>query len=159
MSRTRSHAARSLSVIALLVVFASGCSDSTVAEPESGVTIADLVGSWKASSVLFTNKANTSQQFDIIAAGGELRVTVLNHGGARTWLDIGPVSDEWDAQLTVSGNQITSVPVESTRPTRHFTVELDGNRLTLTSSDATFDFTLSNGIELPATEVTVLVRN
>ena len=158
MSRTRIPAVRLLSLIAAAAVFTAACSESSPAEPE-GITIADLVGSWKASSALFTNQANPSQQFELVSAGGELRTTVLQHGGARTWLDIGPVSDEWDAQLTLTGNQLTSTPVEASRPVRHYTVELVGNQLTLTSSDGTFDFTLSGATATPATEKVVFQRN
>lgn len=157
MSRTRFSAAPLLTFVALAAVFSFGCSDSSPAEPE-GITIADLVGSWKASSVLFTNQANPSQQFDIVAAGGELRVTILQHGGARTWVDIGDFSDEWDAQLTLNGSQLTSTPAESSRPTRHFTIELSGNQLTMTTSEASFDFTLTGATEVAATEKIVLLR-
>jgi hypothetical protein len=157
LSCTRIAFPGSLSRAVLVAVLLSGCGDSSPAEPD-GITIADLVGSWSASSVLFTNQANPSQQFDIIALGGELRVTVLQSGGARTWLDVGDVSDEWDAALTLSGTQLTSTPVESTRPTRHYAIELSGNVLTMTSTDASFDFTLSGATGTPATEVTVLVR-
>jgi hypothetical protein len=141
-----------------MAVFSSACGSDSTTEPDA-VTIADLVGTWKATSVLFTNQANPAQQFDIVVAGGELRSTVLNHGGARTWIEFGDFSDEWDAQLSVSGSQLTSTPVEVTRPTRRYTIEMDGNRLTMTSSDASFDFTLTGATAVPATEVIVYVRH
>jgi hypothetical protein len=118
----------------------------------------DLVGSWTASTALLSNQANAAQQFDIVAQGGQLRVTVLSGGRARTWLDLGTLSDEWAAQLTLSGDQLTAIPAETTRPTRHYAVQLSGNQLTLTSNDATFDFTLSGAAGVPATEVVVYVR-
>lgn len=155
MSHTPTHRVHPV-FLAALVAAIGACGDSAT-EP-AGMTISDLVGSWKASSVVFTSQANSSQQFDIVAAGGELRVTVLDHGGARTWLTIGPVDDEWDAQLTLNGNQLTSTPVEASRPTRHYTAELSGTRLTLTSTDAIFDFTLSGGSGVPAREVIVLQK-
>lgn len=157
---------RSLSLLAAVAVLSSACSDGSTApdiddggpNDDTGATIADLVGSWTASSVVFTNKANAAEQIDIVAAGGELRTTVLNHGGARTWLTFGLVNDEWDAQLTLNGDQLTSTPVESTRPTRHYTVALAGDQLTMTSSDATFDFTLSGADAVAANQVIVFVR-
>lgn len=157
---------RSLSLLAALAVLSSACSDGSTApdiddggpNDDTGATIADLVGSWTASSVVYTNKANAAEQIDIVAAGGELRTTVLNHGGARTWLTFGLVNDEWDAQLTLNGDQLTSTPVESTRPTRRHTVALAGDQMTLTSSDATFDFTLSGADPVPANQVIVFVR-
>jgi hypothetical protein len=92
--------------LAVVVILAAGCGDDPV-EPE-GLALDDLVGSWTASSILHTATANASQQFDIIAAGGEGRVTVLEGGRARTWLTLGTFSDEWDAQFTLSGNTLTS---------------------------------------------------
>jgi len=97
--------------------------------------------------------------FDVIAAGGEFRVTMLNGGGTRHWLDIGTFSDEWDALLTLNGNVLTSVPAESSRPTRQYTVTLENGVLTLIRSNASFDFTLSGGQEVPATEKTVMIRH
>jgi len=157
MSHARIPVARTLSLMALAAILSVGCSDSSTTEPE-GITIADLVGSWKASSALFTNQANSSQQFDIIAAGGELRATVLNDGRTRMWLDLGSFSDEWDSLLTLDGNALTMTPAETSRPTRHYTIDVSADRLTLTSSDASFDFTLSGATGVAATEKTVLVR-
>jgi len=157
MSRACVLSVRSLSLVTLLAVFSFGCGDTST-EPSDALTIADLVGSWKASSVLLASKANPAQQFDIVAAGGELRVTILQHGGARSWLDLGDFSDEWDAQLTLNGNQLTSTPVESSRPIRQYTITLEGEQLIATSNDASFDFSLTGGNEVPATEVIVFQR-
>lgn len=157
MIRPRALSVRTLMIGAVMAVLSSACGSESTTEPDA-VTIADLVGSWKASSVVFTEQANPTQQFDIVAAGGEVRTTILDHGGARTWVEFGGLSDEWDAQLSLSGNQLTSTPVEASRPTRHHTIELDGNRLTMTSSDASFDFTLTGATEVPATQVVVFVR-
>ena len=54
--------------------------------------------------------SNPAQQFDIVTAGGEVRTTVLDGGGARTWLTLGDFNDEWDAALTLSGTTLTSTP-------------------------------------------------
>ena len=137
---------------------AAGCGESSTSEPET-VTIADLVGSWIATSLVLTNKANTTQSMDIVAAGGEVRITVLSDGRARTWTDVGTLSDEWDALLTMSGNELTSTPAEATRPVRRYTVALANGQLTLTSTDGTFDFTLSGATPVPVSETVVMVRN
>ena len=141
-----------------LVLAVSACSDSDDSMGPGEITIADLVGSWRASSQVFTNKANSSEVLDVIAAGGETRTTVLDHGGARTWVTFGTYSDEWDAQLTVSGNTLTSDPVEASRERRIWTFSLDGNLLTLTDANSSFDFTLSEAAGVAATEVVVFVR-
>lgn len=149
--------APSLFLSALTAVLVAGCGGDDPVEPEV-VTIADLVGSWTASSVLHTDKANPAQSFDLVAAGGETRTTVLQGGGARTWVTLGTFSDEWDAQLAINGNTLTSTPAEAARGVRSYTFTLTGNTLTLTNSDASFDFTLTGAAGVPTTEVTVFVR-
>ena len=143
--------------MAITVLFVAGCSDS-VTEVADGISINDFTGTWNASSHNFTNNADAGESFDLIANGGETRITVLSGGRARTWVTIGTFSDEWDAQLSVSGNVLTSTPAESTRPVRHFVFSLAGNNLSLEDADSEFDFTLSDGPEVPATESLVLVR-
>ena len=145
-----------ISVAVLAAVLFAGCEDDTM-EPDV-LTLDDLVGSWTASSVLYTNNGNAAEQFDIVAAGGEVRTTVLAGGGARTWVTLGDFSDEWDAQLSLNGNTLTSTPVEIARGVRVFTIVLDGSTLTMTRADAMFDFTLMNGVGVSATEVTVFQR-
>jgi hypothetical protein len=162
MTRAGVVSVQTLSLVVLAWLTAAGCGGDSGGDSPTGpeaMTIADLVGSWKATSVIMTNQANPSQKFDIVAAGGELRMTVLVGGGARTWLDLGDFSDEWDAQLTLSGNQLTSTPVEASRPTQRHTITLVGSELTATNSAAVFDFTLSGGTPVPATQVVVFRRN
>lgn len=142
--------------VALSILLATGCSDSGT--EADGITIGDFTGTWQASSHTFTNNADAGETFDLIANGGDTRVTVLSGGRARTWVTIGTFSDEWDAQLSINGNVLTSTPAEATRPVIHYVFSLVGDVLTLTNSDAEFDFTLSGGAEVPATQVVVLVR-
>jgi hypothetical protein len=150
--------ARIVPLVAALAVFATGCGESDPADVEEGFTIADLVGSWTASSHRFTNNANAAESYDLIANGGETRSTVLAGGGARTWVEWGPISDEWDAQLSISGNTLNSNPVEATREVRTWTFTLQGPILTLTDATSSFDFTLTGAAEVSATEVIVFVR-
>lgn len=152
--------ARSLALVVVTALLAIGCSDSST-DPgtDGGVSVADLVGSWTASSHTFTNNANSSESYDIIANGGETRTTVLTGGGARIWIEFGTFSDEWDVQLSISGTTLTATPAEATRETVSWTFALVGNTLTLTRSDSEFDFTLTGAAGVPATEVIVFVRN
>jgi hypothetical protein len=93
-----------------------------------------------------------------VAAGGETRTTVLQGGGARTWVTLGTFSDEWDAQLAINGNTLTSTPAEAARGVRNYTFTLVGSTLTLTNDNGSFDFTLTGADGVPTTEVTVFVR-
>ena len=144
----------------LLAALVAGCGgDEDPTAPETGVTIADLVGSWHATSDILTNNANPAETFDMIAAGGEVRFTMLAGGGTRTWVEFGTFSDEWDAAVSLSGNTLTSDPVEEGRPTRVWTFTLVDGLLTMTGTDADWDFTLTGATPVSATEVIVFVRN
>ena len=131
--------------------------DDDPTEPD-GLTVDDLVGSWNASSWVQTNNADGSEQIDVVLAGGELRSTVLEGGGARTWVEFGTFMDEWDAQLSISGNTLTSTPAEAGRSVMVYTFDLNGNTLTMSRADAEFDFTLSGADPVPSTEVIVMNR-
>ena len=148
---------RILGVLSLVFVVAA-CSDSDTSMGPDEITLADLVGSWTASSHVYANNANPGEAFDLIAAGGETRTTVLHNGGARTWITFGTFSDEWDAQLSISGNTLTSDPVEASRQVRTWALSLAGNLLTLTDATSSFDFTLAGGDGVSATEVVVFAR-
>ena len=149
--------ARAMAVLATLLL-ATACGSDDGSDPVDEVTVADLVGSWTASSLVYTNQADPSETFDLIANGGEVRVTVLTGGRARTWVDFGSFSDEWDAQLTMNGSTLTSTPAEASRPVQHFTFTLVGDVLTLTNQDDAFDFTLTGASPVAVTAVTVLER-
>ena len=134
-----------------------GCgSDST--SPD-GLSINDLVGSWIATSDLFTNNADAGETFDLVAEGGEARFTMLSGGGTRIWITLDTFSDEFDAAVTLSGTTLTIDPVEAGRETTTFEITLEGDVLTLTDVDSEFDFTLSDATPVSATEVAVFVPN
>jgi len=143
---------------AALFVFVAACSDSEKGTGPDEVTVSDLVGSWTASSLVYTDNANPAQSLDLVALGGENRVTVLAGGGARTWVEFGTFSDEWDAQLSISGNVLTSNPVEASRGVRTWEFTLNGDVLELTDTDATFDFTLSGAAGVSVTEKVIFLR-
>jgi hypothetical protein len=149
---------RRLITAVTVVLLAAACSGSDKETGPEEVTMADLVGSWTAASLTYTNNANSAEKFDLIAAGGESRLTVLSDGRARTWLEIGSLSDEWDAQLSISGNTLTSTPAEASRGVRSWTFSLDGDLLELTDTSSEFDFTLANGAGVSATQLVVLIR-
>lgn len=135
---------------------ACGDSDSESNGPDAAggagqVTVDDFVGSWQASSAVFTNNADANEQYAVIENGGEMRMTVLTGGGARTWTTIGDTSDEWDAQLAVDGSTVTSTPVEATRLVRSYEFTLDGDALTLVNTNDEFDFTGTDATPVSAT--------
>lgn len=107
-------------------------------------TVADFVGSWHATAVVYTNNADAGQQLDVVTVGVTLDITVLTSGGVRTWLETPDSSDEWDALMTVSGSTLTLDPVEAGRPTRiHTFAFLSDDSFTATDTVSEFDFTLT----------------
>jgi hypothetical protein len=116
-----------------------GCDDDEEVSPK--ITMADFEGTWKATSLVFTNNANSDETFEFVANGGESRFVVLPGGRTRNWLEIDTFYDEWDALVTLSGSTLTSIPEEEVRPIGVYEFKLDGNSLELTNVDATFDFT------------------
>ena len=151
---------RSFIVLVTSAVLATGCGGSDSPTEPPAITINDFVGSWAATSQVFTNNSNSSETFDLIAAGGGSDFTMLTGGGTRNWFDLGDFHDEWDALVTLDGATgiLTSTPVEASRPTTHFTFKLEGNTLTLTGTDSSFDFTLTGAASVPATVVAVFTK-
>jgi hypothetical protein len=141
-------------------VFATACGDSSEPTAVDTLTIEDFVGSWSATSQVFTSNSNASETFDVIAAGGGSRFTMLSGGRTRSWFDLGDFHDEWDALVTLNGagDLLTSTPAEASRPVRQFTFTLNGNTLTLTETSSSFDFTLTGAAETSATMVAVFQK-
>ncbi len=148
-----------LILLGLIVVSAISC-DKKAVEPEPDITINDFVGSWKAISHVLTNNSNSNEVIDLIANGGELRFTMLEHGGVRTWFIFDSFSDEWDSQTVLTNsNTIIVTPVEVDRGVNTFEFVLENNTLELTNDNVSFDFTLTGASEVPATSVTMYLRN
>ena len=147
-------------LVVMGLVLAAGCSSDGPTNVQT-LTIDDLVGSWSATSEVFTNNADPSQKFDLIALGGENRFTMLPGGATRTWIDAGTFHDEWDSQanLDAGGNTLTLTPAEASRGVVTFTATLDGSVLTLHSTNVSFDFTLTDpSAGVPATVDIVFVK-
>lgn len=158
----RDRSWRRILPVAAVLVWGCGGGGNDSADVDSGpdrVSIYAFIGTWHASTDLYTNRADPDEQYEVIANGGEARMTVLSGGGARTWLTIGDFDDEWDAQLTVDGNTLTSTPVETTRPVIAYEFTLDGDDLRLTTDDGEFDFTMSGATPVPANVYVEMTRN
>ena len=138
------------------VLSACGGDGSEPAGPDL-LTIEDFVGSWSATSQVFTSNSNPSETFDVISAGGEHRITMLTGGRTRSWFELGDFSDECDALVTLNSARdlLTSTPEEASRPVQTYTFTLVGNTLTLTNTSESFDFTLSGAEGTSATMVVV----
>jgi len=145
---------RTISLLSLILVFAVGCDSSK----NDDITLDDLIGTWSATSMVYTRNSD-GQSVDIIGTlAGEYRITVLSGGRARTWVDVGTYQDEWDSAISLDGNKLTVDPVETGRDTNTATITLSGNVLTVTDTNVEFDFTLSGGTPDPAKVVITMQR-
>lgn len=150
--------------LSLLIVTTLGCSSNDDSQdPTPQVQITDFEGSWRASSAVYTNKSNASENIEYIGAGGEIRYTMLpgGLGHTRIWVEFqnNPI-DEWDAVVTLgANNSYTSTPAETIRPLENGTYTMGNNSFTLTNNNATFDFTLSGATPVPAKSVIIFVPN
>ncbi len=129
----------------LAVTFVAGCGDSTPEEVAEA-----LAGTWNATSVVFTNKANSSETFDLLAGGGSVNITFTAAGGfSGSFTELG-------GTFVVQGtNLIFTNPGKSDPDTAAFT--LSGNTLTLTVDDVDFDFD-DDGVDESASLAIVLQR-
>ncbi len=147
----------------------SGCSSDDFDnghEPDL-IVIADLAGAWDCTQFLATSTENPQVQFELIAAGGSLAVTVDVHG-AFTGLASFPDPDTGQVfEVPIAG---TFSLVSQTRLTIDFALEippfledetldftLTGNTMTLHNEVTTFDFDF-DGVDDPAEFDAIFVR-
>ena len=139
---------RTLIAPLLAVTFVAGCGDSTPEEVAEA-----LAGTWNATSVVFTNKANSSETFDPLAGGGSVNTTTTftaAGGFSGSFTELG-------GTFVVQGtNLIFTNPGKSDPDTAAFT--LSGNTLTLTVDDVDFDFD-DDGVDESASVTIVLQRS
>ncbi len=136
---------RTLIASLLAVIFVAGCGGSKNEEVAEA-----LAGTWNATSVVFTNKANSSETFDLLAAGGSANVTFTAAGEFS-----GSFTDSGGTFVVEGTNLIITNTGESDSETIAFT--LSGNTLTLTVDDE-FDFD-EDGVDESASLIIVFQKN
>jgi hypothetical protein len=133
---------RTLIVPLLAVIFVAGCGDSTREEVAEA-----LAGTWNATSVVVTNKANSSETSDLLAGGESVNITFTVAGGfSGSFTDLG-------GTFVVEGtNLIITNTGKSDLETIAFT--LSDNTLTV---DDEFDFD-DDGVDESASLIIVLQK-
>ncbi len=145
---------RTLVAPLLAVTVVAGCGDSN-GPGTSEATINALAGTWNATSMVFTNNANSSETYDLIADGGSLSLTFTAAGGFSGSSTTPEGTEILSGTFVVQGtNLIVTDTGEPESETIAFT--LSGNTLTLTLDDE-LDFD-DDGFDEPATLVIVLQR-
>lgn len=151
-------ALRTLSASLLVAALAVACSDSE--GPTGGAEdVDDLVGTWNATVMEFTNSADNTQKVDLISEGASVTLTITSNG--RYTFDMsfpGEGAEADSGTFTLSGSNITinsDNPEDPEAETLGYT--LSGNTLTMLGDD-TFDFD-EDGTEETATMRLVFTRS
>ena len=129
------------------------CSDNGT----DNVTIADLVGTWNATTFIITNPHGV-QSVDLVGMGGSFTLTVMANGSFTGQQDLLGQVDNFGGTIVLTGNH-TMTLVDAVNPADEtdLTFTLTGNQMALTSSDITFDWD-GDTIEEPAELEAVLQR-
>jgi hypothetical protein len=140
---------RRFAVIALLALVASSCGDSgTMVPPET------LVGTWNATSVELVSVGNPAVRVDLVADLGATVTLVLEANNDFT-LTVTYAGDEpgrppWGANSMMTGTwSATDILTLQTSPTSQwqFETDLNGDVLSLTEADTSFDFGADGTLE------------
>lgn len=123
---------------------------------DAGPRIIDFLGTWSATSHVFTNNADTAETYGRIANGGETRMVVLAGGNTRTFVTQEGDESAYDGTLEVVGDVLRLTTNESPPRFWNWSFELNGSTLTLEDTEQEFDFTLSGAAPVSATENIVL---
>jgi hypothetical protein len=134
-----------IALIAVLLI--SSCGNTTAPPPET------LVGTWNATSVELVSVANPTLQVDLVADLGATVTLVLAEDNDFT-LTVTYMGEEpggpWGTSSEVTGTwSSTEILTLRTSPTSEwqFEIQLDGDALTLTEADTSFDFGGNDTIE------------
>ena len=140
-----------LTISALALILMSACTDSAL----TGVEPDALAGTWTATSIIITSVANPTLSTEEVAEGAALTLTLgpdVSYIFAFTFP--GEPDENETGTYTVNGSTFTTTPVEGIP--EEFTIERDGDTMTLTGEDMS-DFG-GEGNEEAATVVITLTR-
>jgi hypothetical protein len=127
---------RLFTAAALAAAMAVACSDSTA---PTEVALADLVGSWDATSAVFTPVAGGTG-VDVVDLGFGFSMVINAEGGYVATLTDPIEGDDIElGTLTVANGVITFTPTGEDSYTMDI-VNFDGNTLTVRDDDESFDF-------------------
>jgi hypothetical protein len=147
---------RKLSAFVMLAVVAVGCSDSTAPED---VTLADLVGTWNATSATFDEVAGDGLIEVIGTFGVSMSITIASSGAYTITVTVpGEAPDVETGTATAANGVITATPSAPGEDPEVIQIRsLSGNDMTLYFADEEFDFN-DDGTETDATLTVVLRR-
>jgi hypothetical protein len=151
--------ARLLPVGFLSVGLVAGCGGDDGTGP-SGITMAELVGSWDAVEVVFTNLANPSETMDLVALGADVTLTASSGGDfALVMMLPGEGYQVQTGVVSVQGGRVVIEDDDDPGEPGTFSADLDGNLLTLELVDGEVEIDFDDdGVDDPADLRLVLGR-
>jgi hypothetical protein len=118
-----------------------GCGDST------GLTEADLVGTWNATAFKFSDFGDPVMDFDVIGMGGSAQIVIAANGTYTVTITIG-AADVSTGTWVLQGSNVLILTQTGETDGTQMTVSLSGTTLTVHSTDVVFDFDDGRG-EIP----------
>ena len=131
-------------VLGAMLISLVGCSDST------GLTADDLEGTWNATSMVFTNNANSAESVDVVPMGASFTMTVAAGGSVSTVFDDGQGGTSSDSGTLSSDGSSITIGGDTFQAVR------SGDQLTATNANESYDF--GSGSDEAATLVVSLTR-
>ncbi len=126
-----------------------GCDDD---EGTTGVTIADLVGTWVATSVVLSNNELLPvDPFDLVAVGATVTLTIQSNGNftfSATNLPAPLMDLEITGSIEITSNNTADIVTDDPLDPAEATFTLSGDNVTLSIPDAELiDFDADGEIE------------
>lgn len=134
-----------LLLLLLVLILIPGCSDSGI-EPKKDLE--PLVGIWKASTLIMTNRANPLIAVDLVEMGASFTLSVLATGQYSASLTAFGATNTEVGTVTISGNQVTISPTSPEGPPLVAVWSFQGEALVL-DGESEFDFN-QDGVSEPA---------
>jgi hypothetical protein len=153
---TRGRRRRSKALLAFAALVVASCG-GTATGPDQTPNLVPFVGSWRATSLVVTSKANPSVHPDLVQEGAQFDLDVQPSGQYTAILTYSGQASTEIGTASVSGNIVTLVRTFPAPPqTTTATYTLQRDLLTL-EGDTEFDFNL-DGTPEEARSRTVLLR-
>ena len=147
---------RTLIAPLLAVTFVAGCGDSIGPDSTPEEVAAAIAGTWNATSYVFTNDANSSETFDLLANGGSLSLTFTADGQFSGSFTAPGESETFGGTYVAQGTNLIITDAVDPNDVETIAFTLSGSTITLTLDDD-FDFD-DDGVDEPATSVIVLEK-
>ncbi len=143
--------------LAFAALLAMGCGGNSTG-PDQAPDLLPFVGSWRATSLIVTSKANPAVHPDLVQEGAQFDLDVQPSGQYTAILTYSGQASTEIGMASVSGNIVTLARTFPPPPqTTTATYTLQGDLLTL-EGDTEFDFNLDGTPEDARTRTTLLRR-